>query len=821
MDTSQSETWQGRMLGRYRLVRLLGKGGMGEVWQAEDTELRRQVAVKLLPIVSMSERSYLQDFEREARAAASLEHPHILPVHDFGEQQLAGDEVVTYLVIPYISGGTLRDRILGVKGPLPLEEGLRYLHHAAEAIDYAHSQQVLHRDIKPANMLLQHNWLFLADFGIAKLLNSTTRHAQTYSGSGTPEYMAPEQAQGKAVFASDRYSFAVTAYQVLTGHVPFQSDTPYGILLKQITEEPPTPRLFNPQLSLAVEQVILQGLAKKPEDRPPSCIALLRALETALRTHSLPADFEATLPPSWSLQDAPPSVSSPPHSGASSTPSQQIPAPQTPVLHTPHTPHTPQLAPNVAENWATANAETRDNPQDAPTFRLHETNRSYPVQSVSSRGEESPQEAARYKSKKMTRRAVVIGGGTAALALVAGTAAFYTWSHGQSLPTTTTSGVTRPRVTGGPEKLVPGTPVLSITGHSKDVTVVKWDPTGRYLATGSDDAFIKLWDVGVLLQKSSTTVQVLSTPQKSWQLSSAILANRMCWSSDGRTLAALTGGNKIFLYDAFGSNMQPHIYQDVGAANGANPPVYSSIAWSSTATTFALPRYASGQTQQFVDIWQMNQTSGAIRTLAAAATGIPRTGIIDEYHPFNTSVNVDAVSWSVDGTRVAGHTNFGSVIVWQALTGAVKQVFNLPVRPVKESTTYVLNECVAWSPTNVGLLAASNLDVVVLCDVQKNKQVFTLKIPDAAPFLTGLSWSPNGKYLAAGYAGSPRIYVWDIEKLGTSASNTPQSTLFFFPQPGSHGHTAALTDIAWSPDGRYIASASGDTTVIVWKVDAS
>src|SRR5437763_14424688 len=116
MNTNQSSSWQNKMVGRYRLIQLLGRGGMGEVWLAEDSQLRRQVAAKLLPAVLASDRSYLQNFEREARAAAALDHPHILPVHDFGDQRIAEEEVVTYLIMPYISGGSLRERIEDVTG---------------------------------------------------------------------------------------------------------------------------------------------------------------------------------------------------------------------------------------------------------------------------------------------------------------------------------------------------------------------------------------------------------------------------------------------------------------------------------------------------------------------------------------------------------------------------------------------------------------------------------------------------------------------------------------------------------------------------------
>src|SRR6266700_1662166 len=302
MLTNQTMDWQGQMLGRYRMIRLIGRGGMGEVWLAEDTELRRQVAVKLLPSVLASDESYLHAFEYEARAAAALEHPHILPVHDFGEQPVADDEVVTYLITPYMTGGSLRDLMRKTARSLPLDETLKYLKQAAQAIDYAHSQQVVHRDIKPANMLLQEGWLFLADFGLAKLMSTSTQRSRTHTGSGTPEYMAPEQAQGHATPASDRYSLAMTAYQLLTGALPFRGETPYAILIKQIKDAPIAPTQLNPTLSKAAEDILLQGLAKRAEDRPQTCIAFVSALEQAcsLQAPSQPSDPEVTVLAPWS-----------------------------------------------------------------------------------------------------------------------------------------------------------------------------------------------------------------------------------------------------------------------------------------------------------------------------------------------------------------------------------------------------------------------------------------------------------------------------------------------------------------------------------------
>jgi serine/threonine protein kinase len=182
MLNKRSRNWQGKTLQQYRILGLLGRGGMGEVWLAEDTLLRRQVAMKLLLPVLASDQHYLQDFAYEARAAAALEHPHILALHDFGEYAISTDEMVVYLVMPYVSGGSLRDRLRRMEGPFPVNEGMHYLRQAAQAIDYAHSRHVLHRDIKPANMLLQQDWLWLADFGLAKLLTSETYRSRTHAG---------------------------------------------------------------------------------------------------------------------------------------------------------------------------------------------------------------------------------------------------------------------------------------------------------------------------------------------------------------------------------------------------------------------------------------------------------------------------------------------------------------------------------------------------------------------------------------------------------------------------------------------------------------
>ncbi len=283
-DREMSQRTATTTLGRYKILQRIGRGGMGDVWLCEDPRLGRQVAVKTLPVYNRQDREFALRFEQEAQAAAALHHPHILPVHDYGRQPLPDGNVITYIVMPYISGGSLAQNIetYGYR-LMPAQEALNYLEQAADAIDYAHSQQVIHRDIKPGNMLLRdENWLLLADFGIARILTNEDRLTATGPGFGTPSYMAPEQAQGQAEPSSDNYSLAVIAYQLFTGRLPFQADSSYAITIQHLTMPPPPPRQYNPSLPPACEQALLQGLAKQPRERPPSARAFVEQLRSTL-----------------------------------------------------------------------------------------------------------------------------------------------------------------------------------------------------------------------------------------------------------------------------------------------------------------------------------------------------------------------------------------------------------------------------------------------------------------------------------------------------------------------------------------------------------
>lgn len=264
---------------RYRPVRHIANGGMAAVWAAQDTVLRREVAVKLLaPELAQDSRARAR-FEREARTAASLsDHPNAITIYDVGEHDGA-----SFIVMESLPGGSLADRIRG--GRVPREQALTWLEQAADALDVAHERGIVHRDVKPANMLFDgHGRLILADFGIARLAFES---GITTTGEllGTAAYVSPEQVSGRpATPASDRYSLAVVAYELLTGTRPFRAEH-FAATAHQHVERPPDPATSrDPSLPAAVDAVLDRGLAKEPDQRFPTASAMVSALRRAVET---------------------------------------------------------------------------------------------------------------------------------------------------------------------------------------------------------------------------------------------------------------------------------------------------------------------------------------------------------------------------------------------------------------------------------------------------------------------------------------------------------------------------------------------------------
>ncbi|GHO75999.1 hypothetical protein KSD_37700 [Ktedonobacter sp. SOSP1-85] len=280
----------GTILGHYRLLSELGRGGTATVYLAEDIHLQRQVAVKVFqPELQAANRAeFLAHFTREARVLARLDHPHILPVYEYGEQ-----DICAYLVMPYMPGGSLKEYLQKHQGQLPLEQTLAFIHQVLNALEYAHQQGLIHRDIKPGNILFKNEkTLMLSDFGLVKIVEHTTNkplaqdvtHTNSFTIKGTPDYMAPEQIQSKPDKTSDIYALGVVLYELLTGQRPFYADDAVALMVKHLYEPPRPLHVLNSAISPELEAVVLKSLEKDPTQRFQSVAAFREALEEAIHT---------------------------------------------------------------------------------------------------------------------------------------------------------------------------------------------------------------------------------------------------------------------------------------------------------------------------------------------------------------------------------------------------------------------------------------------------------------------------------------------------------------------------------------------------------
>lgn len=277
----------GKVLGQSVLERLIGAGGMSVVYLARQTHPSRYVAVKILrrhavPHVE-GRQEFLARFRHEADIIAKLDHTNIIPIYEYGEQY-----GLAYLVMPYLTGGSLRD-MLAQRGPLSLQQTLTYIEQAAAALDYAHAYGIVHRDIKPGNFLFHADGrLVLTDFGIARIIqgnggNNETTLTNTGHFLGSPEYMAPEMIHGQYVdHRADIYELGIVLFQMISGRVPFQGNTPYTVAAKHLQEPPPLLHSLNPAIPSTVDAVIRKATSKKREDRYTSVNELAQALRTAI-----------------------------------------------------------------------------------------------------------------------------------------------------------------------------------------------------------------------------------------------------------------------------------------------------------------------------------------------------------------------------------------------------------------------------------------------------------------------------------------------------------------------------------------------------------
>jgi len=247
--------------GRYRIIRKLGAGGMADVYLAEDQELGRRVAIKILNDRHAADDSFIERFRREAKNAAGLSHPNIVSIYDRGEA-----EGTYYIAMEFLDGRSLKELIVG-RGPAPIKTAIDYARQILAAVGFAHRHGIVHRDIKPHNVLVgSEGRLKVTDFGIAR--SGASQMTEVGSIIGTAQYLSPEQARGAPVDqTSDLYSVGVVLYEMLTGQVPFTGDTPLEIAMKHLSEVPKPPSELRPEVPHDLDSVVLRALAKDPSER--------------------------------------------------------------------------------------------------------------------------------------------------------------------------------------------------------------------------------------------------------------------------------------------------------------------------------------------------------------------------------------------------------------------------------------------------------------------------------------------------------------------------------------------------------------------------
>jgi serine/threonine protein kinase len=288
-----------QQLGRYQLVRVLGRGAMGLVYEARDPKLNRQVAIKVISTQRAGDAAmqaeYSARFVHEAQAVARMNHPHIVTVYDFGEEN-----GVAYLVMELVAGEELGGYFgegQSFQLEFTLEDAIRMSCELLDAAGYAHERGIVHRDIKPANVMLSADLrVKLTDFGVASMADVGAGDSESGAVAGTPSYMSPEQIGGQVVGPrSDIFAVGIILYQFLTGERPFRGKGLFAVQQKILYEQPMPPSLLNPALDPVFDRIVARALAKRPEDRYPSARHFREDLAKAMRGEALP-EYEAPAP---------------------------------------------------------------------------------------------------------------------------------------------------------------------------------------------------------------------------------------------------------------------------------------------------------------------------------------------------------------------------------------------------------------------------------------------------------------------------------------------------------------------------------------------
>ncbi|HWZ18365.1 MAG TPA: serine/threonine-protein kinase [Ktedonobacteraceae bacterium] len=717
------DTLVGTSISGYTLVRLLGSGGMGAVYLAEDPDIGQQVAIKLvrtdnsdfLDVVSSV--AAAERFKQEARAVASLDHLHILPLYRYGEDETSNGKRA-YIIMQYRPEGSLWDWLRRRAGlppgqsfisqtnlpdmngswPLSLEEAGEYLQQAASALQYAHERGIIHRDVKPANFLLRIDngntvHLLLSDFGLAKLFSSNTATSQIL---GTPTYMAPEQFNGTAGPESDQYALAVMIYYFLAGCPPFEGD-PMRLMHQHLSVDPPSITRINSALPEGIAIVLSRALAKRPADRYPTTEVFAESFSQAVQ------GTPASLRPLFSLPTLAQTFKAP--VSQSDWANSSVPAT---TLTTPGTSQHPSYAPNSSGSALDSTVYATSAQQDQFSHMP-----AWPSQS------HKPDTTTPDKSRQVSRRKTLgwIAGGAAIVAIGSGTG-IYLYSRFAK----------------------PAHALYVLRGQSASVTSVSWSPDSTQLVSSSNDSTVRLW-----LVSNETSTLTYNGHQ------AAVLS--ASWSPGGLLIASGGEDNTVQVWD----------YQGNTKNSFRNLGIVSSVVWVNSGDRLLAGTLGNGLHELFLNtnVATKNTARAFIHALSLSSDGKYLAAALDNGYVAITSLQeiprrvslhhihteaVHSVAWSQGSTMIAS----GSVDiakVWDVATEQVEHV--LPHNGTVNGS--------AWEPNNTGRLATGSTDGSVnIWDVNSSARAIYRGHGGA---VMSVSWGLNG--LASG-AADHNIIIWKV-----------------------------------------------------------
>lgn len=794
-------------IGRYEIKAVAGWGGMATVYLAYDPRFRRNVAIKTLPREFLHDPSFRARFEREAQIIAALDHPAIVPVYDFGEENGR-----PYLVMRYMTGGSLADRL--EQGALSIAEVVAILSRIVGALDHAHRQGIIHRDLKPANILFdQYGDAYLADFGIVKLARESTAGLTGGQSIGTPAYMSPEQARGDESIdgRSDIYALGVIVFQMLTGRLPFEADSPVAMALKHVSAPVPLVTRLRPELPAECNTIFAKALAKMPDQRFPTAQELAHQITRlsqpvppvpAGTTPSLPAAPQkipgriislglaalfcllallilfmgrnwlgqtTTSPATVVVALAVPTQAQAP----SPSPTRQTTATQLPTLLPTRPEPTPTLWPTQAiliSNTVLISPENGGNVVQIGRLGLGNIN-SLAV---------SPDEQL---------LAVATGTGIWLYRLPQLEAISVLVGHSRPVRTLAWSPDSLQLASAGDDETIhlwevsSGNEVGQLSGEADWIRVLAWSPDGLQLASGGNETVITLWD-----PRSGQEIRQLSGHEGS--------IRALAWSPDGQRLASTSNDRTIRIWTPAGN--------DTPLLLTGHTSIIFDLAWSPDGQ-----QLASAGGDLLVRLWD-SQTGQAQQQLSGHSGLVLSVLWLDNGQKLASASEDGTIRlWDPAGTelqRLTGHQGPVADIAWAGQLVSAGEDGTLRLWAADGQTSLSLDahsspvNALAWSPDNRYLALGLNDHTIEVWELASGQMAQVLN--GHTTWISNLAWSPAGDLLASGDFNG-RIRIWQV------ASGQP---LIAFNQGN------ALNGLAWNLDNVHLASAGNNGQLNLWNV---